>query len=209
MRITSHPLTSEMPRTARWRWDDDSDLHYIGSKCGTSWCSIYSNATQLPPLQWTSDDRPRSVIPGWFDEQHLAVWSDGELRPGPFGRIDASQHLASDTVDLDVDIPVHVADITFAPPVTDLGPYLEKFNLFGRDGGTFRSEIWLNRNQSTAFFRNRSIVGVGVEAASVQYVQVSNHSAAGSNRWRWLDGEDGDEGAWIYCIDGCCSVEGA
>ena len=105
--------------------------------------------------------------------------------------------------------PQHVATITLTDDPTQYGPdwtnYFEKFDLT-KVGDIWTTDVWLRRTTGPP----ESTVGAfgsgspGLDAKAVEVVKMS-HGAVGSVRWRWLDD---DEGAWVYCVDGCCSVQG-
>lgn len=209
VRISSHPGVSRMPPTARIRWDRGAQLHYVGFKCGTRWCSAYpAGANPSEPVEWAATSNEFEVIPGYMDEQNLAIQNaEGDLRPGPWGVITPSAVLnTTDTADLIGVGDIVVATITLLDDPTQFGDewtnYAEKFQM-QEDQGRWVTRVWLNRTSSTTT-GGFGVSGPTPAAKTAEFVPMG-HGAAGSVRWRWLDV---DEGAWIYCVDGCCSVQG-
>ena len=216
VRISTHPHEGAIPATARFRYDSMAEAHYIGMRCGSKWCSIYPpGVTPTEPVQWPQGSDPREVVPGWFDEQHLAIDSGrGWLIPGPWSRIEPWPDLeAADMSDLTASVPRPVAIITaFDDPrpfaLAGGTDYVRKFNLTSREGE------WVTR--LTLRLPDPAVRGDVGEAVfhgptpmsapkPPQFIPQASHGARGTVRFRWLDN---DEGAWIYCVTGCCSVEG-
>ena len=208
VRISTHPLPGGVPPTARFRWDHEARGHYIGLRCGEKWCSIYpQGVTPSEPLRWDDDE----VGPGYFDEQHLAVDSvDGFFVPGPWSRIEPSAALAEmDASDITGDELVHVATITaFDDPTrfeTGSGTnYATKFNLVKR-GNVWVADVWLRVGSGGVGGETRFAGADPALTVSPPEFMTMEHGAPGSVRWRWLAD---DEGGWIYCVSGCCSVKG-
>jgi len=89
------------PPVARWDWDSDSGMQYIGIKCGAAWCEVGESGfsripaySAPPPLAFdgvastdVAVDRV-SHIKGWNDAQHLDSVADGRQVPtGIWGTI--------------------------------------------------------------------------------------------------------------------------
>jgi hypothetical protein len=85
---------SDYPAVARWDWDSVHSEQYIDIKCGAAWCQVgrvgfdTSASYSGPPLPFTSTnaDATRRIkrvtaVRGWYDEQFLALYQDGHLRP--------------------------------------------------------------------------------------------------------------------------------
>jgi hypothetical protein len=84
-----------VPPVARWDWD--GTYQFIGIKCGTEWCEIWSpkGTGKSPPREWNHfanlpgnarlphQPPPGRVRKGWYDEQRLAVVDavTNELKP--------------------------------------------------------------------------------------------------------------------------------
>src|SRR5690606_29361545 len=87
----------DLPVAARWGGDGARDnLHYISIRCGDAWCDVGRPGFRVPAGRpadfvppgaaaagWGPPIPSRlarvSAIPGWFDEQLLAVDGDGGL----------------------------------------------------------------------------------------------------------------------------------
>jgi len=215
VRISEHPALSEMPETARIRWDPATSKHYIGLRCGVRWCTIHpADVRPSEPVRWDASTDPRQVVPGYFDEQHLAVDDgSGSLKPGPWARIEPSRELET-VVESDLISPgggaaqpVRLARITvFEDPSLFPTDYSKKFNLV-EDNGRWTSEIWLHRGDGGPLSSRAVFASTvsRVDAVTTPEFIPMPHGAPGSVRWRWLDT---DEGAWLYCINGCCSIQG-
>ena len=132
-----------IPKTARWRWD--SEDHYIGIYGGKEWWSVGPDGFQpTEPDVFTGP--PHEVIPGYFDEQHLALPSGGDLVPGPWGKISPSPALLANGKNSGWwTTPRGVARLEVADPP---GPYEDKFNL-QLQGTIWRSQIRLHLTDPT------------------------------------------------------------
>jgi hypothetical protein len=70
---------SDYPDVARWDWDRQHGLQYIGVKCGGSWCEIGKEGfTPSHHYKISGDNIPKAQrrvyeIKGWYDEQYLAT----------------------------------------------------------------------------------------------------------------------------------------
>lgn len=66
------------PHTVRWAWNAEQRTQYIGVKCGSAWCSVGVTA---PPVPRQLQGDVYRVVPGWSDEQPLAIV--GRVSPVP------------------------------------------------------------------------------------------------------------------------------
>lgn len=188
--------------------------HYIGIRCGEAWCSIGSS---LPPVpERLPDDAPYRAIPGWYDQQHLALpAADGRLTPGPwatmypdsaywrrmhFGmqlrKAATEQEIRSDMSD---STGMVVAHMEFEGPQSRMANYIEKYalDLVGEVG---YSTVRLHGELPGAAV---TFAGDGLRVHNVRFVDGTSHSVRGAVRWRWWEG---DEKAWWGCEDdGCCT----
>jgi len=88
--------SADYPPVARWDWDDEHGIQYIGVRCGDAWCEVGPKAdptssatvfTPSPPYVpapvsatsgqsgvnvGSAEDRVRA-IKGWYDQQYLAI----------------------------------------------------------------------------------------------------------------------------------------
>lgn len=192
------------PMTARWGWSSADSVHYIGVKCGTAWCSVLPLRAR-PDIGARLTGPERRSIPGWFDEQHLAIpASGGGLTPGPLGRIYPGElHFSAhdDLPRLDTlfrrGLEAAEIEIEHAP-----SSYVDKFNLHVTPGGVVASSrIWVRIGQDTvSSYRNP--LGESPRRA-VNFIDHLHHAAQGAVRWRW---RETDETAWLSCRSGCCDV---
>lgn len=223
-------LDAPYPATARWGWSDAADQHYIGVKCGPAWCSIGVEGFLPVDPQLLEGDYEHS-IPGYYDEQHLAVEdANGMLVPGPLGRIyPTGQH-----VNAVLDGLVHStadADAEQANPFRS-GFIAARMRVHRHSDGSFGGydqKFFMEVDEDTAhvgiFIRIRppqtetSGLGPiiqfdtmatfvssdgGTERAALRHLHNRQHSATGTVRWRW---HDHDETAWVSCEEGCCDVQ--
>lgn len=215
------------PHSARWGWDADSLRHYIGIRCGTAWCSIGRSA---PPVAARLLGDPYRVIPGWRDEQLLAVeGSDQSLFPGPLGVLEPDSAywrlsrprllghpylarpvagrqpptIASTSLSLAMARPsgLTVANIAVMGSATQVASYTAKFGLVPQDGA-WRGSVTIQGDVSpeSAWFGPNGV------PAELQFVPEIDHSVVGAVRWRW---RERDEQVWASCEDGCCTVRPA
>lgn len=204
------------PKTARWGWNASADVHTIGVKCGEEWCWVG------PPGLFANDVEqlegpPYATIPGYFDEQHLAVWNStkGELVPGPFARVGptpgyydvAHTQVASDQ----------------AAPFFANGNAVAKIEIPGLDGatpepyatqwGSSARPVILHLQQTAATAQVvstfRSENGDLLVSAHPRVIRGGLHSAVGTIRWRWHDTK-GTETIWNACgvkLTDCCDTD--
>lgn len=95
---------ADFPAVARWDWDDEHGLQYIGVRCGEAWCEVgpglagnpaapaFTFSPPYAPAPMTNissqsgvyagskADRVRA-IKGWYDQQYLAIQSEGVSTP--------------------------------------------------------------------------------------------------------------------------------
>lgn len=209
------------PVTARWQWDEPLASHLIAIKCGDAWCMFGPEGYQ-PDFVIYGGDAHR-VIPGWYDEQHLAVRQGNGLVPGPIGRVYPTPALFGTKSFSDTDLEgsmkagMLVVDIEVEGDTAALGEYLHKFDLAVANGmGT--SSIWLvlDEGEPRAEFRNGATAttletttaataptDVPPKPAYAAFVPQAQHAAIGAARWRW---DSQDERVWVSCESGCCTV---
>jgi len=71
----------EYPLVARWDWDPDNKVQYLGVKCGDAWCEVGRAVGATPFGASPSYSRPEATVAlrrvvevkGWYDEQRLAI----------------------------------------------------------------------------------------------------------------------------------------
>lgn len=196
------------PPTARWGWDANSATHYVGSRCAEAWCSIGVQAATLPTRL---DGGPFwQTIPGWYDEQHLAVATEqagAPVVPGPWGRIspttalfDAHHSDVTDTFRRGLDAAeIQLTDEPAHGAAGRAAKYQEKLNLNAAN----RARLFLKVENPAPVAWRAEFNGQPLVDKSVGYLAHTRHAAAGAVRWRWFDT---DEQAWVSCEGGCCDV---
>lgn len=201
-----------IPKTARIGWDAVAAVHTIGVKCGDEWCWV-------GPPEIFEDDQVQLVgpahttIPGYFDEQHLAVPdSNGGFVPGPYARVSPTAGYyrlarAQHATDADITGPFFAADSAVAviempgfndptpPPYAELWGSSQRPVVLhlSRWGTGFKSTFRNAASQDVTEFPSKLTVGV-------------SHSAVGTVRWRWHD-TAGTETIWSACgekLTDCC-----
>jgi hypothetical protein len=195
------------PPTARWAWDSSQSKHYIGIKCGTGWCVIGERGFTPRESQPLRGAKERSV-PGWYDEQHLAIPDPANpavLRPGPWGTIYPISDLASITpARFARGLVVAYMDIVEEPRHPGgLAYYTQKFYLetAGTIGeGSIALSVTGQTSGTAEFVQKNS----GRRRATTGFRRLPDiaHAAPGAVRWRW---REGDESAWVWCR-GCCDA---
>jgi hypothetical protein len=200
------PGSSVYPRTARWGWDSVNAAHYIGIKCGDAWCAVGARGFQKRERDVLTGPIERT-IPGWYDEQHLAVTESvpggpARLRPGPWATIYPAPGLRASS---DADFKARmrfVATIVLMPGSSDataLDRYRYKFNATGPD----TVGIWLHVQPDESVrveFRNQ--ITAPATSKNTQRMMQTLHAAEGAVRWRW---HRTDETGWIWC-GACCDI---
>lgn len=207
------------PSTGRWMWDDSARQQFIGIRCGEGWCEIGE-----PGFTGTAAIPMSRDVPGWFDEQYLAVPGPGgqTLRPSNlYGRIvpgidNKAVENRSPTSWAEAGAsakPMHVATMYFDgqdSAAWDL--YADKLGLrrsaqHGPHGFMYRATL---RRTFPIPFLGRTDTIREVQTPQGPWIRVNrcNTSHAGSGTVRWAWSED-DEGFWVPCEEGCCLVHGA
>jgi hypothetical protein len=220
---------ADYPPVARWDWDPWNRSHYMGIKCMSAWCEIgdfgfvTSPSHPAPPLP--ADARVWK-IKGWYDEQHLAIASDGKLIPGPArGTVVPNPKLPTyDRDSLYSRQWKHVASMLLdrASPLYRLKLLLQgdspdpaRMTTLSFCKGTAKecqianppaapeSESWWSLWQADPWWGK-----ITAPDGAVQYRYVVRRKHPGikipaTARWRW---ETDDERMWVFCPEGCCEV---
>jgi hypothetical protein len=200
----------DYPRTARWEWDLDGVVQFIGVRCGEAWCAVLPAGSSAPrtaplPQQLRGSSLVRLTMPGWSDAQHLAVFDSaaGHARPGPWGTILSHPALHGDAplwtegilaaaIDVRDDHAAynHFAELFYLQPENGGG----RSDVILRFPGISADEAWYQQGP----MRRR-------QARGVQYAPAVMAPATGVVRWRW---REGDPGLWMFCRGGSCAVVG-
>lgn len=214
------------PKTARWRWDAGRQLQYIGVRCAAAWCSVGAPDKAPPepasyPLHGSTYSAVVASIPGWRDEQILAVASGSAPRPvepGPYGIVSPARALWGVRKRLGDPLPapgsglfenggrrsieIHIEPRTGYPSVSRYG---DKFGLEMRPDGSGEASVTIVQRAPSysARFNQSPSMTPSAPALRVRYVPGKLHSPIGATRWRW---SESDEMAWVSCELGCCTT---
>jgi hypothetical protein len=215
--VLDKPRGDDVPPVARWDWDPKEGRHYIGIRCGTRWCEVYSPSQ--PSLTSSAHYQGSRLVAakGWYDEQYLAVQQGPNLVPGAaLGTIFPVGNLAGATVaDFDK-IWRQVALVSLSAASAE---YKNKFNFVVGPAPHGQSAISLCRgdvraclpptatvnecdNQSDPWWA-KIVSGSETRYRCVIRRQHPGVSIPGAARWRW---KVEDEGGWVRCPDGCCEI---
>jgi hypothetical protein len=207
----------DIPPVARWDWDPKEGKHYIGIRCGTRWCEVYSPSQ--PSLTSSASYQGTRLVAakGWYDEQYLAVQQGPNLVPGSaLGTIFPVGNLADALVEDFDKIWRQVALVSLS---TESAEYKAKFNFVVGPAPQGQSAISLCRGNAQACLPATATVNECdnqsdpwwakiVTAADTRYRCVIRRqhpgvSIPGAARWRW---KVEDEGGWVRCPQGCCEI---
>lgn len=205
-----------MPRTARWEWDEADATHVMGIKCGSAWCRVGRAAL------WQADTvhlagNAQATIPGYFDEQHLAVPDgSGGIIPGPVGVLTPTATfftLAQNQANSPTDVMgpafatgLEVATLTLADATATTPPTYEA------KWGLRQGPITLHLQIVPGGVERSTFTGpTGSQGHSVTPVRIPNtlHASVGSVRWRWHDTAT-TASIWSACgVKGmdCCDTQ--
>ena len=210
LRVERHTDAADLgqiPAAARWDYDEQSGLHYIGVRCGDAWCEIGNRNAPFKTSTWYAN-RPTEHIKGWYDEQWLAVPdAGGRLVPGPRTRLyptadlermpEARFECRSPCRLRDAWVPVaHAAFVNTGHP-----SYISKLNL--RPGVVSEISMRFERTATGNRWAARIISGGDTAYKKVLRVDHTGSFVPGTARWQW---RENDERAWVRCPAGCCSV---
>ena len=212
------PKGPDIPPVARWDWDPTSQQHYIGIRCGSKWCEVYSHSVQTLHSSPHYDGPHLVQVKGWYDEQELAVMgNNGILLPGgvrgtvfPVGDLVANTEPDFDAVwkkvafvSLSAPSPKYLAKFNFIPGPAPAGQSFislchgnrEKCVPPGQQVNDCeqKGDPWWAQIQSGATTRYRCVVRRSHPGVPIP----------GAVRWRW---QIDDEDMWIRCPQGCCQV---
>lgn len=187
---------SDYPPVARWGWDHEGNLPYMGVRCGAAWCDI--GPADFEPSRDLCEGRAK----GYCDEQILAVERNGTLVPShemrailrPVPGVDQwsvgefREWVEAATVEIPgAGDSAYVRKFGYRPGINRV--YLRRLN---REG----TEIWGAMIQND---RAREPV--------YREVVLDRHDddvqPPGAARWAWTDS---DESSWLPCPTGCCYI---
>lgn len=198
------------PPTARWDWDPEHKVNYIGVKCGeASWCEIgppgfHSSA----PITLKNGSAP--LFRGYYDQQYLAdpVTKQvstvfGTILPGPDADTSRMKHKHQHWY--------HVAQLRFEERAlvesSSYSSYRKKYGAetpAGARSAVAVSDYFLAPKFSlwkySGYFGRFNNHLLNLEA--IKYRLHVNSQPVPTVRWRW---DVADEMTWSYCDpEGCC-----
>jgi hypothetical protein len=215
--VMDAPPGVEVPPVARWDWDVAVGQHYIGIRCGTRWCEVYSPSQ--PSLKSSASYRGTRLVSakGWYDEQYLAVQQGPNLVPGAaLGTIFPVGDLAAAVVENFEKVWVQVALVSLSTASVE---YKEKFNFVAGPAPLGQSAISLCRGDAQACLPAAATVNECNNQSDPWWARIVSGSETrfrcvirrthpgvsipGAARWRW---KVEDEGGWVRCPEGCCEI---
>ncbi len=224
----THYGEADYPEVARWDWDPQVHIQFIGIGCGGMWCDIgpaslhYLPAHDDPASQAKPDVRRVFQIKGWHDEQLLAVYNSTSkvaLPTAIVGTILPTPNLYTDSLDkYKTWNPAAMTFLSAASPdyVTKLNfqkgdEQGKQFNLIELcNGSAAVGPCYIppgDMPQPCANTADPWYARVtSAPPVKVAYLCVIRRTHAGVIvpkivRWRW---DSKDEHVWIGCGDGCC-----
>lgn len=146
--------------------------------------------------------RTKRAIPGWNDEQRLAVRGTSGLRYGPLARIIPHDTLEQMTDATFEGVWVLVARIQARGPYEKLGLGATSYAPDGEDTST--NSVWICRQLSDGQWYAR-IIRPDNRVSYLRAIRDQHPGARVPGAARWVWRED-DEGAWMMCGSGCCTL---
>lgn len=223
---------SDLPVAARWAGGGTVGPHYISIRCGERWCEVGPagfNSEQPPPEleRWSASTAGQWAIPGWYDQQHLAVahtepnTNEVRLEPSPI-RATIMPHPMLATFNDESAFERDWVEVAYAWLPDQVEGYAEKMNFKPRWNriayrhGTREQALGAGALKRPCPEEGERPTGEGnwwarVTAAdgTEAFFCVTRYTHTGLDlpgvvRWRWMAQ---DETTWIRCPSGCCPVE--
>jgi hypothetical protein len=182
----------DVPAVARWDWDAENRVQYIGIRCGDRWCEIGPRGFQpapalAVPAGVNGRDRRVYLIKGWYDRQLLA-------RPGSEPAVPSSR---IGVLVPHFDLP-SLAESTQLQPVGDqlmTGP-VEAVRVYLDDDINLVGSLWVtNAAGSNGTYGWGGIVEALDGTRRLSSVVYRSHSGTNitipaTARWRWNPGSE-------------------
>jgi hypothetical protein len=225
---------ADVPPVARWDWDPEHKLQYIGIQCGNRWCEVSADRfvasrgfgvndgpTQKPvpghpPVKPVGKHRRVWMVKGWYDEQYIAVApaTKGDLEPGkvlatifPHGQLDE----LNDKSDFQVGwIPAATVRLS-----ADVPGYEHKRNFTRGDN---EIDLCENGTGNCRDEHGNTPAGCTPSAGGLWFARIKSgrgitHYVCVTRREhknvtataRWR-WLNNDETTWIRCANGCCTL---
>jgi hypothetical protein len=205
---------ADYPPVARWHYA--APRHYMGVRCLNAWCTF---GVGMPPAHAQGSGGSHRRVPGWFDQQFLAVGQPGSLVPTTvLSTIIPDSLLGSRTIPNHFDCRraelgpngcardnaqswVPVATAFSDGPIPE---YQRKMNL----SGDWRQPSWVYlRFDPQAAPADQWQARITVANGATVYYAVERSDLGRRPppmaRWRW---DPADERMWIACDAGCCTI---
>lgn len=214
---------SDIPMVARWHHDYLlSQTYYMGVPCAGRWCSVGGAGFRPVPAHSMPADAAGGPnhrvyrVPGWHDEQELAVTlPNGELVPGevrvtfypaPDLEIHDKQPNPFANMEYVGTIVVRPVEAPTALTQYTLGKYWQKYRLrLGAPTHVYLKRLaGANVTWEIHFVRGPSSVSYPAHREDHTGKLLTNQRMPGTVRWRWLTT---DETTWVRCLQGCCTPE--
>jgi hypothetical protein len=205
--------TNDYPPVARFVMDVNWKAG-IGVRCGMAWCTIgippgqVKNALQPAPGLGSSGHFHAS-IPGWYDDQRLAVTDAGNvppIKPQMEASIIPHYNLGAFTIDKNFDVGrTPVASVYFSSDPTGskydtIWSFKKSTDLASENLIELQHDKTKGRDDGWTVYIN------GVLNTKLHVVRHGHGGMVipGTARWAW---SETDETLWVRCDDGCCEVE--
>lgn len=239
LRVTPVALSAgldsgDVPPVARWDWDPEHKVQYIGIGCGDRWCEVSADQFVASRRFGVNDGPTQKPVPshpavkpvgkhkrvwmikGWYDEQYIAVAAatkDG-LTPGgvlatifPHGELDE----LNETSDFQVGwIPAATVRLS-----ADVPGYERKRHF---TEGENSIDLCENGNGNCRDANGKTLSGCPASQGGTWFARVTpgrgkTHYVCVTRRKhddviataRWR-WENSDEKVWIRCANGCCTL---
>lgn len=218
----------EIPPVARWDYagPGNANRQVITLRCvapdgGQHWCAVGAPGTVRHTVRAKNHTSQRILdIPGWYDEQQLAIPRNGSLTPSAIvatifpdddlsSLMDESSYQGKGWIDvayvtMDQTLPKYLAKFNFMAT-----PDSSSVNVVAICHGGANSECDMagqSPSQQNASWQWWARITAPDASTVYRRVTVQPHGqrVPATARWRWLDN---DENFWVRCIQGCCEVE--
>jgi len=223
-----------VPPVARWDWDRNKQLQFIGIKCGNEWCEIGPKGFgQSPDHKWDEFQNlpgkenlpsqaelpPGRLRKGWYDEQRLAIKDGQDLVPADEPAI-AIPHPALNRHNNPVWYENHWRPAAFVILPTDLQGYDAK-NKNWKKGVNRVSLCWESKTDGCIPDAEKPVCKDDWKSDDGRAWWAKTKSSGNNEEYgcvkrcerdqpvpgtvRWRWQED-DEKLWIRCATGCCTI---
>jgi hypothetical protein len=220
------------PPAARWDWDPNGRNQYMGFRCGAAWCDVGRPGFSVSARHdagFSASEKKLFGIPGWYDEQRLAIWKNNasgnpEIVLGDIkGVIVPYPHLHT--------LTLNSFTAAMSADVTGRGGWIDTWRVYlEADDMRYKQRFGFTAAWPVAPSRRANIISLRMKAdgqfearitpadggkPKIKTVTRVDHAAIigqfaipGTVRWRWLaNALGGDETNWGKCDYGCCRID--